>query len=248
MTKKVSRNEIGIIIPVRFEEGVICDTLLKIERTVVISHKIYVVDDHISDSDTTMSRVEKFAKTHSNIIPVYNNNHASGFTEALKRGVNASTEQYLVFVMADLCDEIELIERMHLVIKKGYDVVAGSRYSSGGSKSGGPVLQGFFSTIINFFVSYILSSTIHDVTNSFKMFRKATLSKIINSVRSPGVEVSMEIFLELYKLNARMTEIPTHWKGRVVGDSKFHILERFSKYGRLIFRAIQLALEKQFTS
>ena len=62
-----------------------------------------------------------------------------------------------------------------------------------------------------------------DVANAFKLYRKSVLQKI--KIEDSGFAISMEITLKIYFQGYRISEIPTCWKGRKEGKSKFQILK-----------------------
>lgn len=130
--------------------------------------------------------------------------------------------------------------------KDYYDIVCGSRYVLGGSKSGGPIIQGLFSIIVNSTLHGFLHLPIHDISNSFKLYNRKILLKHINDVRSCGVESSMELFLRAHFDGATSTEVPTHWIGRSAGKSKFKLSERSFQYLRIYLWAIRTYFKEIF--
>jgi hypothetical protein len=52
-----------------------------------------------------------------------------------------------------------------------------------------------------------------------------------------GFAVSMELAIKFWQNGYRIIDIPTVWKGRVVGKSKFKFGRAFLSYGRLLKRA-----------
>ena len=61
-----------------------------------------------------------------------------------------------------------------------------------------------------------------DVANAFKLCRKDALQKI--KIKNSGFAISMEITLKMYFQGYKISEIPTCWKGRKEGKSKFQVL------------------------
>ena len=104
-------------------------------------------------------------------------------------------------------------------IEQGYDIVCASRYMKGGVKTGGPLLKSFFSRLVCLSMCWLIKCPTHDITNAFKMYRKEILKNI--NIESAGFAVSMQITLKAFFAGYRITELPTTWKGRVVGQSDF---------------------------
>ncbi len=229
---------ISIIVPFRNEEAVIKSTILNLEKSVQTPHEIVCVDDGIDPSDKTINVIRPLLRTYKRIrIIPKTASDTDGFGSALVRGVKNAGGNIIVFIMADMCDDAGDIDRMYACIKKGFDVVSGSRYVDGGGKSGGPALQGFFSTIFGKSIHLLTGIPTHDITNSFKMYRKEILENITFD-RAAGVEISIDLCLQAYGNGAKMTEIPTIWKGRTKGSSKFKLLERIPRYARLYAKAL----------
>ena len=132
--------------------------------------------------------------------------------------------------MADLSDDIDKIDQMYLMIKKGYDIICASRYMKGGRQIGGPFLKGLFSRLSGTSLYYLGLPT-HDPTNAFKMYRKS----IFNTVEiesDGGFEYNLEIIVKAFKKGYKITEIPAVWRDRTEGKSKFELLKWLPKYLR----------------
>lgn len=219
--------KLTIVIPAHNEEDIIISTLNDLKKKLTVQCNILVVDDH--STDKTSSLVKEYIKNNKNVNFVGNYGPNRGFSSALKIGFAKSKTEYVLPVMADLCDDPRTINKMHSKISENWDIVCGSRYMKGGSKVGGPKLQGLFSNIVCRSLKIITGIPTWDVSNAFKVYRKS-LFKRIKIRDGAGVEISMEITLNAFFIGAKITEIPTHWRGRTVGDSKFKLLVRFPKY------------------
>lgn len=229
------RMPLTIIIPAKHEEETILATLHQIKEKVKTPHKIIVVND--SDRlDKTHTIVRNYMKENASVsMIVKRKTHNNGtFSSALKAGFDAVDTGVVIPVMADMCDLPETIDEMYKIIQKGWDIVCGSRYMKGGVKIGGPKLQNFLSWVVCQSMYYISGVPTHDVSNSFKMYRTDILKKV-DIDTSRGVEISMDITLQLYYKGATITEIPTTWVGRTKGVSKFHLVERAPRYLNIYF-------------
>ncbi len=231
--------KLHIIIPARKEEEIIIHTLTQIERFVTIPHTVIVVNDFSDPTDTTADVVKRFGRTHKNIkLVIHNpNNRSGGFARVLARGAVEVKEGCVVFVMADDCDEYATINEMYRLIEEGFDVVCGSRYTKGGKHDGGPLVQGFFSYLVNHTLAPLIGIPTTDITNAFKMYRKACVDKVMKSA-SGGVEFSMVMVIRAFFSGARITEVPTIWRGREKGLSKFKLIERTPRYVKIYLWAL----------
>lgn len=231
-----------LIVPAKKEEETIINTLEEIKKRVKTPHKVIVVNDSF-EGDDTGKIVQDYIKKNKDISVIINrNNPHPTFASALILGFNRVKEGVVIPVMADLCDRLEDIGVMYKKMED-WDIVCGSRYRRGGGKKGGPLIQSVFSFLICSFLHYITGIPTTDVSNAFKMYKKNILRKVIIHPRS-GVEASMAITLQAYFNNARITEVPTRWIGRTLGNSKFKIIERTPPYYKICLWATKNTLRK----
>jgi len=225
--------KLTIVIPAHNEDAVIGKTIVAIEKQVTVDCEIVVVDDH--SSDNTPGEVKALIEKFPNIRLV-ENDWERGFANALRKGFSVSNSQFVLPVMADLCDDPLTINEMHKKAIDGYDIVCGSRYMKGGTKLGGPPIQTFFSRFVGRSLSFIIGIPTSDVSNSFKLYRKKVLDSI--KIGSKGFDISMEIPLKAYFAGYSITEVPTVWKGREIGKSKFYIFKVAPNYIKLYLWAV----------
>lgn len=221
---------VDIIIPAHNEEEVIIETLESIDRHVKIPYMITVVND--CSSDNTKKEVLKYMRSHRRIRLLNTTSNKRGFSNAIHTGFVKTKGKYVVPVMADLCDDPKTINRMYKEIQEGWDIVCGSRYIKGGGKVGGPRVQGFLSQMVCLTLHLFSGIPTKDVSNAFKMYKRSTLSQVTFNQQS-GVEMSMELTIQAYFQGARIKDIPTTWRGRTQGTSKFKIVKRTPRYWRI---------------
>jgi dolichol-phosphate mannosyltransferase len=228
---------LGIIIPVYNEAENIRKTLTTIEEKVRTPHKIYIVYDF--DEDNTLPVAKEFLK--EDIDLKFLKNPAGGVVNAIKTGFKEAHEDYLLITMADLSDDYTVIDSMYKIIAEGYDVVCGSRYMKGGKQIGGPMLKKILSRIAGVSLKYVAGLPTHDVTNSFKLYRKSMIGSI--EIESDGgFEIGMEIVVKAFFSGFKVTEVPTIWIDRQKGKSRFKIVKWAPKYLKWYFYALKKAL------
>lgn len=235
--------ELTIIIPARDEEDVVLKTLKTIDKKVKVPHKVVVVNDFSEDG--TEKVIEEYSKKNNSVIAIRNTPRRKGFAGALQTGIEIVDEGAVVIVMADSCDDPNTINLMYKKLQEGWDAACGSRYMKGGRKTGGPRLQGFFSNLVCWSLHRLTGIPTKDTSNAFKMYRREVLDNVVFNPES-GVEASMEIVLQTYFNGAKITEIPTSWEGRKVGQSKFKMLQRTPRYFRIFCWAIENSIRKSF--
>lgn len=233
----------SVIIPAHNEEASIAKTIEIIEKTLNIDYELVVVNDHSQDS--TVDIVKNLINKYPNLRLV-DNVKPGCFGNALKTGFENAKGDYFVPVMADLCDDIITITEMTEKAEEGYDIICGSRYMSGGKKIGGPALQTFFSRTFGLSLHYLIGIPTLDTANAFKMYNRNIFAKI--EINAAWFEISAEITLKAFFKHAKITEVPTTWRDRKEGTSKFNISHVAGGYFKIFFWAIEKYLALKFKS
>lgn len=219
---------IGIVIPVYNESENIKTTFERIDQYIRCYKEVMIVYD--TEEDTTLPSVVEVKNKYSFPIVCQKNKYGKGALNAIKTGMEESHGDAVVVMMADLSDSIWLVDRMYYLIKrKGYDLVCGSRYMKGGKQHGGPFLKGLFSRTAGVSLHLLSGIPTHDVTNSFKMYRKSMLEDMTIESNG-GFEIGMEITVKAYLKGYRITEIPSEWFDRSDGESHFRMWEWIPHY------------------
>ena len=226
---------LNIIIPTYNEERNIRKVIEKIISCVTIEkYMIIVVDD--GSTDNTVQVVKNFVANYPH-IKIFISDYHQGFGRIVREGIKMiSSDETFVPLMADGCDEIEIINSMYSEICRGADVVCASRYMKGGKREGGSLVKAFGSYLINLSCHLMCGVSCHDLTNSFKMFRK----KVVDSLKleSYGFDIFMELILKAYIGGYKIIELPTIWKAREKGRTHFCILKDGHKYIRWLLYGI----------
>jgi len=217
---------LNIIIPVYNEGENILRTLAGITENVLTPHHILIVYDF--DEDNTLPVLARYWSGKRN-LELVKNRYGRGVLNALKTGFDAVKEGVLLVVMADLSDDLSIVDGMFQKINQGCDIVCGSRYMPGGRQVGGPLVKKFLSRLAGVSLHYLTGIPTRDITNSFKMYRKSVLEAI--EIRSSGgFEVGMEIVVKAFLKGYRIAEIPSVWRDRAAGRSRFKLFKWLPKY------------------
>ena len=217
---------INIIIPVYNERENIKDTLLEIKTKIKTPHRIFIVYDF--DEDNSIPVVKDFMQNNTNTYLV-KNKYGNGVLNAIKTGFETIDNGVVLVVMADLSDDLDKVDEMFKKINEGYDIVCGSRYMRGGEQIGGPRIKKFLSRLAGVSLHYLSGIPTHDVTNSFKMYTKEVL-KDIKIESKGGFELGMEIVVKVFLKGYRVTEVPSTWRDREKGKSRFRLWRWLPKY------------------
>jgi glycosyltransferase involved in cell wall biosynthesis len=208
-----------------------------VEAAVHEPHEILLVYDF--PEDTTLPAVAAMQPPCPTVRLVHNT-LGRGVLNALKAGFKAARGDVVIVMMADRSDEPHAVEPMARLVRGGADVVAGSRYMRGGRQEGGPLLKRFLSRMAGVSLHYLAGLPVHDATNNFRAYSR----RVVEEIPIEG-EVSFALALEL-TLKAhwrgwRLAEVPTTWRDRTAGESRFRLWAWLPHYLRWYLRAIARA-------
>ena len=219
---------LSIVIPVRNEAASVPRLFEALNAHVRVPSEFVVVYD--SDEDPTIAAARDAASRLPGPLRLVRNEYGPGPGRALRAGFDAAAGDAILVVMADLSDDLRLVDDMYRRIEGGADVVCGSRYMRGGVQRGGPLLKRLMSRAAGVSLWYAGVPT-HDVTNAFKMYRTSTL-RSLDIEGGQGFEISMEITIKAWLARARVVEIPATWVDRTEGESKFRLWKWLPRYLR----------------
>lgn len=224
---------LGIVIPVYNEADNIEKTLATIRSRICEPMKIYIVYDF--DEDDTLPVVRQFMEDGWDICLI--NNHVGGVVSALKLGLRSVQEEFVLVVMADMSDDLAVVDKMIQKMEQGNDVVCGSRYMPGGKQIGGPLIKKTLSRMAGVSLKHLTGIPTHDITNSFKLYRRTVLDQF-DLESNGGFEIGMEIVVKSYICGNRIAEIPSTWRDRTSGVSRFRVAKWLPNYLRWYLLAI----------
>lgn len=218
--------KLSIIIPAYYEGKNILPTIKAIKKLVKTDYEIIVICD--VNLDPTIEVIKNMKK--KNIYTALNCiDSKKGPANAVKTGFLKAKGDLACVVMADLSDDLKMLDKGVKMIDKEYDIVCFSRYMKGGRQIGGPFLKGLMSRIAGLSLFYLFHFPTHDPTNSFKLYRKTVLDKIkIES--NAGFDYNLELIVKAHKKRYKIGEIPATWRDRTAGKSRFKLLKWLPKY------------------
>ena len=223
---KTGRPLLHIVTPV-YNEGDNFPNLYKeIKKYIKTPHELIVVYDF--DEDTTVPVARQFAKKDRSVI-LHKNTIGRGALNALKSGFSYVKSGPVLVIMADLSDDLTMVDDMYKQYLDGAEIVCGSRYMKGGKQLGGPLLKRTLSRLAGNSLYYVRRVPTHDITNNFKLYDKKFLDTI--TIESTGgFEVAMEITVKAFRNGYKIVEMPTTWRDRTAGEAKFKLWKWLPKY------------------
>ena len=237
LERYVMENGISIVIPVYNEANNIVKTIEQIEQKIHTSREIIVIYDH--DHDSTVPVVQEIISSGliKSPIKLVKNNYGSGALYAIKTGFLYAQRKSILVVMADLADDLGCVDTMVNLLKDTCAVVCGSRYMRGGKQIGGPFIKSLMTRIAGLSLYMFTKIGTHDVTNSFKLYDTAVL-RSLTIESSGGFELGMEITVKAFLVGYTITEVPTIWKARKDGVSRFKLVAWLPHYMRWYLLAL----------
>jgi len=190
------------------------------------------------DADNTVPVAQEIIDSGETRIKLVRNKYGRGVTNAIKTGLEAVESGPVLVTMADLSDELTTVDRMYALYLEGYDLICGSRYMPGGKLIGGPFLKQFMSRASGLTLYWFRGVPTHDATNSFKLYDAAMVHDLkIESVA--GFELGLELTVKAFLNGYRIAEIPSIWRDRTAGSSRFRVLHWLPHYLKWYFFAFQ---------
>lgn len=213
--------DLDIIIPVYNESALIQATLSAVASHIQTAHRILIVYDF--EGDSTLPAVRRYCASHPDAeITLLLNDDAPGVLHAIRKGFKAAQSEAVLVVMGDLSDDLTIVDGMYARLREGADLVCGSRYMPGGQHIGGPWLKKTLSRLAGISLHQLVGIPTHDISNSFKMYRKQLLTEI-DLESTGGFEIGLELLVKAWTKGYRIAEIPSVWQDRPAGESKFKL-------------------------
>jgi dolichol-phosphate mannosyltransferase len=190
------------------------------------------------DEDNTLPVAREIIASGESRIRLLKNAYGRGVTNAIKTGLEAVESGPVLVTMADLSDELTTVDRMYALYQQGYDLVCGSRYMRGGRLIGGPFLKQLMSRVSGVTLHYFRGLPTHDATNAFKLYDAAMVHDLKVESQA-GFELGLELTVKAFLNGYRIAEIPSTWRDRTAGTSRFRIMHWLPHYLKWYFFAFQ---------
>jgi glycosyltransferase involved in cell wall biosynthesis len=228
---------ISLVVPVYNEADNIVPFLREVEEHVREPHETLLVYDF--PADTTLPAVAALDPPCPSVRLVHNT-LGRGVLNALKAGFKASTGDVVVVMMADRSDDSRDVAAMAGLVRGGADVVAGSRYARGGRQVGGPLVKRTLSRLAGMSLHYLAGLPVHDATNNFRAYSRRVVGEIPVESEA-GFVVALELTLKAHWRGWRLAEVPTTWRDRTAGESRFRLWAWLPHYLRWYLLALRRA-------
>ena len=144
------------------------------------------------------------------------------YGDALRTGIAEAQGTYLLCMDADGSHNPSYFPALWAQ-RTVWDIVIGSRYAKGG-RTENPQILIFLSWVVNVIFRTVFGIKAKDVTNSFRLYRRAVLLPL--RLESNAFDILEELLIKLTVLRPETTigEVPVTFERRKAGESKRKLL------------------------
>lgn len=224
---------IDIVIPVFNEGPSIIQVIELLERKVKTRFRILICYDF--EEDNTLEAIKG---TNRKSVIKFIKNTGTGPCDAVKSGFDASNSECVIVYPGDDIRNQNIIDTMYTGYIQGADVVVASRFVSGGSMIGCPLIKSILVRTASFTLFIFSSIPVRDASNGFRLFSRKILN-LINIQSSHGFTYSLEILVKCNRLKLPIKEVPAQWIERKEGKSNFKVFFWLRMYLRWYLYGIE---------
>ncbi len=212
--------KLSIIIPIYNEIDYIDEIVARINAVelpdVISDMEIILVDD--GSKDGSIEKLAKYKKINAMIV--HESGHNFGKGAAIRTGISFATGGILLIQDADLeYDPNDYPALLKPMIEEGASVVYGSRFLERTKRPDGMAYKNWLINILLRGVTNILyGSRLTDEATAYKLFKAEVLKGI--DLKSNRFGFCSEVTAKVLKEGFRITEVPIHYKGRLVEEGK----------------------------
>ena len=234
----MSALKLSILLPVRNEEENLAVMLRILRSAIEVPHEVVVITD--TPDDLSIPVVKRVAERYPEVRHVANTK-GRGVANAIRTGIDDAKGEYILIFAADEVGPVIVVEKMLALADSGYDVVGLTRYSKGGRRLGGSLIQHILSRTANFVFGVLTPGfPLTDATSGCKLVRRSVFEKIVFEASPVGWTVAFEMSIKFYLLGLRMTELPSISIDRLYGGaSSFRVGSWTWEYFRWFARGIR---------
>ena len=197
--------EISVLMPAYNEgknlEEAVKRTMKELER---LDYEIIIIND--GSRDNTEEVAKMLCEQYPNVYLVsYPENRGKGY--ALKQGFERSRGDIIIFLDSDLDIPPFQIHRFLRELKKGCDVVIGSKYLPG-ARVDYSSKRRLFSILYNTLVRILLDLNVTDTQVGLKAFRRQVLERTFSKILVKRYAFDVELLTVINMYNYQICEIP----------------------------------------
>ena len=217
--------QLALIVPVYNEADNFPRLMAEIETSVPQPFTMFVVYDFDADSTVPVARGFQTERPWLHLVK----NRYKGVVGAIRTGFEVVRTGPALVVMADLSDDLTIVLKLMERYRQGYRIVCPSRYVRGGRQIGGPLLKRALSQLAGLILFCAVRFPTRDATNNFRLYDAALVNELkIES--AGGFELALELTAKAFRRGERIAEVPSTWRDRTAGESRFNMRKWLPKY------------------
>lgn len=215
---------LSLIIPVRddsVELGRNFPRIYKYLRNAYGREGFEVIISEGGSRDSTKSEAIKLSR-YKNVKTLLSKRLGKGF--AVKRAIGIANGAIIGFTDIDMPVPLRYVNRAVALIKKGNDIVLGSRYEKG-SKTQRNFTDTFMSRVYNSTIGLVFMTKVSDHQCGFKFFRKGYIKPAASKIKSDYWFFDTELIIRARRNNAKIAAMPVAWNQRTDTKSKTGLID-----------------------
>ena len=198
------------------------ESLIREIQELKLNLSIIVIDD--SSPDGTAEIVKKLREDYDNIL-LFVRPAKLGLGTAITTGFQLilslkNQPDYIITMDADYSHNPRDIPKLLDMAKRGYDLVIGSRYCSGGKIVGWNRVRWLVSRVANLIASVTIGMRMYDCTSGLRCYSRRYVKSVLNDLHSQTYEIQIETVRQAWLQGFRVKEIPITFVNRERGKSK----------------------------
>jgi dolichol-phosphate mannosyltransferase len=194
-------------------------------------YELLVVND--GSSDGTEQKLIELETVYPALRHV-NNEHKHGFGHAVRCGLSQYRGEAVAVVMADNSDSPQDLIAYYRMLQEGYQCAFGSRFVPGARVENYPRLKRMLNRLGNWLIGLLFRQRYGDFTNPFKCYRRSVIDGMQPLV-SGQFNLAIEMSVKAVAQGATYAVIPTSWRNRDAGLSKFKVVSQSYLYLLTLF-------------
>jgi dolichol-phosphate mannosyltransferase len=233
--------ETSIVIPTLDHAATLAATLERLNRVVAATGapaEVVVVDAGSRDSTLEVAAecADRYPLLHLRLL--VQERGQSGFGTVLRLGMAYANGRFVVVVMPDARDPLELIPKMLVELRAGAHLVLCSRYGDGGQAADRGIPRRFavYQAIYRRAIRLLLGVDIPDSTYGFRAFSRAFVQAL--GITGRRFAVCSEITFKVILAGGRTVRVEGAQHGLMVREqSRFRLGNELAGYGSTLARA-----------
>ena len=156
-----------------------------------------------------------------------------GYGNACRAGMDVAKGKFILLADSDGTYDLEEIWKLVEILKKGYDLVLGSRLRGQMEKGSMPFLHRYVGTpALNVLMRLLFGVKVSDSQSGMRGIRREAYRRL--SLSAEGMEFASEMLIKAVVMGMRIGEVPIRYRRREGGESKLRTFRDGWRHLRLM--------------